>query len=70
LRFKLGGLELMQKILGSVIGKTNVGAGKILIEDGSAEESRELLSFYGVARQSQYVAATSKNNTADVAIER
>ena len=39
LRFQSRALELMEEIGGGGVGEAQVGAGEILIEDGSAEEA-------------------------------
>ncbi len=60
----------MQEVVGGVIGETEITAGKILIEDGSAEEAAELLLFHGVAREGQNMSAAGEDHAGDAAIER
>jgi len=69
-RFESRGLELMQQVGGSCVGETNVGAGKILVEDRRVEEASHLLLFDGFARKSENVAAAGKDGAGDLVIER
>ena len=69
LRFQVGGLKLLQKILDGRVCEANVGAGKILVEYGSAEETRELLFFGNVARHSENMAVAGEYGAGDLAVQ-
>ena len=64
-----GALEFVQKILLRAVGEANVGGEKLLVENGSAEETRDLLLFHRIARQGYDVADAGKDEAGDAAFE-
>lgn len=62
-------MELTEQIVGSGVGEADVGAGEILVEDGSAEEAGELLLFGDFTGESEDVSASGEDGAVDVAVE-
>ena len=63
------GVELAEQVVGSGVGEAEVGAGKILVEDGSAEEAGELLLFGDFTGESEDVSASGEDRAVDAAVE-
>src|SRR5579884_162133 len=62
--------ELSEKNLRRVVGEAQVGRGKVLVEDGSAEKQGKLLFLHDVARCGENVPAAGKDGAGHSAVER
>ena len=63
-------LQFAQKILIRGVREAHVGGKKLLVENGRAQESRDLLLFHRVARQSNDVPDAGKDEAGDASFER
>lgn len=63
-------MKLAQEIAGRIIGEPEIAGSEILIEDGRAEETAELLLLYRFTRKSENVAAAGEDHTGDFTVER
>jgi len=68
-RFDSGAIELVDQILGGVVGKASVDGNELLVQDRRSQETSHLLLFSGVARKGKGVANAGKNETGDAALE-
>jgi hypothetical protein len=65
-----GVLELIEESLRRVGRKADIRGNELLVEDGRAEEARQLLFFDGIARKDQGVSESGEDKTSDSALER
>lgn len=69
LRGEAGGVELAEQFVGGGVGKADVRADEILVEDGSAEEAGELLLFGDFTGEREDMATTGEDCAVDAAVE-
>jgi hypothetical protein len=69
LRFDLCEIELVLQFDGGIRRETKIGAGKFLIDHGSAEKIAELLLFDRIARSGENVAPTGVHGAGDLPVE-
>ena len=69
MRFELGDSELMEEVVGGVIGEADVGAEKYLVENRSAEKTRHLLFFDYFAREGESMTAAGEDETGDPTVD-
>ena len=69
LRGEACGVELAEQVVERGVGEADVGADEVLVEDGGAEEARELLLFGDFTREREDVAATGEDGAVDAAVE-
>ena len=63
-------LELTEEILGRLVGKPEIAGKKLLIKDGGAQESCDLLFFDRVTRYGQDMTHTRENETCNLPLKR
>src|SRR5579862_6464684 len=65
LRGDMGGLQLVEKFVGSVHTEAHVGAGKVLVKHRSVQEIGILLLFDRVAGGGENMSAAGENSAGD-----
>jgi hypothetical protein len=61
---------LREEVLGGVVGETKIARKKLLVENGSAKETGELLFFRGIAGESEGMTNTREDEAGDATLER
>ena len=63
------GVKFAEQVVGGGVGEADVGAGEVLVEDGSAKKARELLFFGDFPGKSEDVSASSEDRAVDAAVQ-